>query len=349
MAPVKIGLIGLGFMGTTHFGIYRNLPDAQVAAIADLDPAKRAGDISKVCGNIGEGEGAKLDLAGVAVYADAFQMIAEADVDVIDICVPTPWHHDYILAALAAGRHVFTEKPVCRNLAELDRIAAAVAQSPKYFNVGMCIRTWPEYEHARTLLRSGRAGKLQSAFFRRLSPSVDGNGWKNWYLKEARSGGALLDLHLHDTDAICHFFGNPKAVSTFGARGIISDSGFDHVLTNYLYGDGTLIAAEGGWGAAKGIPFEMSFQLICEKATLKLDPTGYRVYWTDGRVETPVAADPALPTGWHRELAYFVRCVRDGVRPDKYQTPQQVFDSFRVAMAEEESAKTGKIVEVHYV
>ena len=73
MKDIKIGLIGFGFMGTTHWGVYKGIKGAKVTALADVDAAKRKGDISKVVGNIGGGDNSKpIDLTGVAVYKDGF-------------------------------------------------------------------------------------------------------------------------------------------------------------------------------------------------------------------------------------------------------------------------------------
>ena len=71
MKQVKVGIIGFGFMGTTHWGVYQGLKNAKVVAVADVDAAKRKGDISKVVGNIGGGDNSKpLDLSGVKAYAE---------------------------------------------------------------------------------------------------------------------------------------------------------------------------------------------------------------------------------------------------------------------------------------
>jgi len=347
---LKIGLIGLGFMGTTHYNIYKQLPDVQVVAVADVDADKRAGDIRKVHGNIGGGESVtQYDFSQVTAYADAMEMIKRPDLDIIDVCCPTPDHAKYIIAALDAGKNVFAEKPLCRTRAEMEQIAAAARRSQKFFNVGMCVRAWPEYRHAYEQFKAGAFGKLRTAEFRRLSPTVDGNAWENWYMQSARSGGALLDLHLHDCDLVRYFFGRPQSVTTRGQRGITSDNGIDHCRTRYEFGDGTLITAEGGWTAAPGVPFEMSFQLFCEKATVRFMAEGYKIYWNDGRVETPDLAAGALPTGWHQELAYFTACVRDGVKPEKYQTLDSILDSYCMILAEEKSCNSGAAEKVEYL
>lgn len=348
MEKVKIGLIGLGFMGTTHFGIYQALANAEITAIAEIDADKRSGDISKVSGNLENGAGAKLDMSSIKAYDNALDLIADPDIDVVDICIPTPFHADLIVAALAAGKHVFCEKPLCLDKTELEKITKAVRGSGKYFNLGMCVRAWPEYRHAYEYYKSGKAGAVRSATFKRISPSVDGNGWENWYMKEAMSRGAILDLHMHDADLVRYFFGRPKSLNAFGVRGVTSDNGIDHCICIYDYSDGALISAEGGWAPAKGAAFEMSFTIVCEKATLKMDSTGYHVFETNGNVITPeMPAD--LPTGWHQELAYFVDCVQKGITPDKYQNIDEIEDSYRMLLAEIESIDTKKTVEVKYV
>ncbi len=347
---VRIGLIGLGFMGSTHFRIHQSNPLAEVVAVADINPERRKGNISDVWGNIGDADNSQpLDFSNVETYADGLEMIQKADIDMVDICIPTPWHKEMILAALAADKHVFCEKPICRNLEQLEEIIAAVKKSPRYFNVGMCIRAWPEYRHAKELYDSGALGKLKCANFRRISPTTDGGGsWKNWFTFYEYCGGALLDMHLHDTDLVRYVFGKPKAVSAFGAKALRSDRSVDHVIARYDFGDGILISAEGGWGAAKTIPFEMSFLIICEKATLQLDNNGYKIHWENGKVETPKLDNAKLPTGWHQELYYFVKCIKDRVKPDKYQNIDELSDSFRMVMAEEQSIELNQAIEIKY-
>lgn len=349
MDKIRIGIIGLGFMGTTHFGIYQSLDHATVTAVSDTDPAKRSGDISAVAGNIGDGAGSHLDMTGITAFDDPYKMIESDLIDVVDICVPTPFHCDYAIAALQAGKHVFCEKPICRNLQQLGRLEAALAarKPGQQFNVGMCVRAWPEYDDAVKRIRNGELGKIHSASLRRISPSVVGNGWQNWYLHDEISGGALLDMHLHDTDFICYLFGKPKSVTSWGVRGIISDNGVDHVLTRYHYDDDKIITAEGAWAMSKGFQFEMSFIINGEKGTLQLDPQGYRAYWNDQRGTQELAPEnQGLPTGWHQELAYFVECICQGKDADRWQTPQSVIDAWKVAMAEIASVDSGRTMEI---
>jgi len=341
---VKVGIIGLGFMGTTHFDIYKNSAKATVKAVADVNPAKLKGDISSVVGNIGGGDNSKpLDLSGITTYADGMDLINDPEIELVDICVPVYLHKQYALAAIAAGKSVLCEKPLARSSAEAQEIADAAGKAGVKFLTGMCIRFWPEYKHALETVRSGAAGKILSATFKRVSPNIDGNGWQNWFMNSELSGGAILDLHLHDVDFVRQLMGMPKAVTAFGAKGIRCDkNGVDHVLTSFDYGDGSLVTLEGGWAPAKGTPFEMSFQIICENMTLRLGSDGYSLIHECGKVEKPQPALPGLPTGWHVEIDYLLDGILNDIKP--YMPLNEVVEAIRLVEAEIRSIEQKKTV-----
>lgn len=346
MEKVRIGLIGLGFMGSTHFGIHKANPDAVITALADVDERKRKGDISSVAGNIGNADNSKpLDLTGVKVYESGFDLIHDPNVDMVDICVPTPYHADLVKAAIAAKKYVFSEKPLCRNLEEASELAKAVKSAEKYVNFGLCVRAWPEYDFLKTEYKKGSFGKVLSATFRRLSPSIAGKHWEDWFMDGKRSGGALLDMHTHDTDFIVYMLGRPNAVTSIGRSIVSREKGIDHVITFYHYDDGSVVEAEGCWGAPSTTPFEMTFQVICEKATIRLMAEGFKIYWNDGRIETPAVE---ATTGWHVELKYFVDCIKNNIVPDRFQTFDSILDAFKVTAAEQTAVETGKRIEIAY-
>ncbi len=344
MTKIKVGIIGLGFMGTTHFNIYKDHELAEIAAIADVDERKRTGDISAVIGNISGGDNSKpLELENIKVYTDGMELINDPEIDLVDICVPVYLHKTYAMAALKAGKHVMCEKPLARNSKDAAEIVTEARKSNKAFMTGMCVRFWPEYQHTYQLIHSGQAGKLRSATFKRLSPDVDGSGWNNWFMKSELSGGAILDLHLHDTDFIRYLLGMPDSVDSFGVKGVRSDNGVDHVMTRYNFGNGSLVTAEGGWDAGKGTPFEMSYQIVCDNLTIRLSENGYMLIHNDGTTETPELGTD-LPTGWHREIDYLLGCIAKGTKPNKYMTLDDVVEAIRIVEAEVRSIETGERV-----
>ncbi len=346
---MNIGIIGLGFMGSTHFRIYDKHPLANIRAVADVDDAKLKGDWSSIVGNIGEADNSvPVDMTGISTYSDAMDLIRDPEVQLVDICVPTYLHKQYIIAALEAGKHVLSEKPLARNTEEAREIVEAAKKSKGHLMVGMCIRFWPEYQHAYQLVRSGKIGAVKAATFKRVSPSIAGTSWEDWFMQADKSGSALLDLHLHDTDAVHYFFGKPERVTSFGLKGFRSDHGVDHVVTRYDFGDQRLITAEGGWSPAGATPFEMSFLIVGEKATIRLSETGYKVIYEDGQVEEPAPANPDLPTGWHVEIDYLLRTLLDGQAPDSYMTIEEIAGSLAIIEAEQRSVDEGRTVRVSY-
>lgn len=347
---IKVGIIGIGFMGSTHFRIYNNHPLAEIKAIADVDEAKLKGDWSKIVGNIGDADNnIPIDLTGLNAYSNAYELINDPDIDLVDICVPTYLHAEYTIAALRAGRHVLCEKPIARNVKQARDIRSAYNESNKYLMIGMCIRFWPEYQHAYQLVKSGKLGKIKTATFKRVSPSLAGNSWEDWFMNNELSGSALTDLHLHDTDAIHYFFGKPKKVRSFGLKGFRSDSGIDHVFTNYQFENDMLVFGEGGWAAAGATPFEMSFMVVGEKGTIRLSESGYQIIYEDGTMESPSPAEPGLPTGWHVEIDYILNCIKKNKKPDGYLTIDQMVDSLAIIEAEYKSVTENKTIEVKYI
>jgi len=346
---MNVGIIGLGFMGSTHFRIYDKNPMADIKAIADVDEAKLNGDWSKIIGNIGEADNSvPVDLAGINTYSDAMQLISDPEIQLVDICLPTYLHKQYVIAALEAGKHVLCEKPLARTTIEAREILEASKKSNGQLMVGMCIRFWPEYQHAYQLVQSGAIGKIKSATFKRVSPSIAGISWEDWFMKADKSGSALLDLHLHDTDAVRYFFGKPSNVTSFGLKGFRSDHGVDHVLTRYDFGNDTLIFGEGSWAPAGATPFEMSFQIVGEKATVRLSETGYKVIYEDGHTEEPSPTNSDLPTGWHLEIDYLLRSLIEGKTPDDYMNIVEIVDSLAIIEAEQKSVDENKTVKVNY-
>lgn len=345
---VKVGIIGLGFMGTTHLEIYRSSGKAEVVAVADADAAKRRGDISSVVGNIGGRQSNSIDFTDIAVYDDGLKLIADPEVELVDICLPVFLHKKFALAAINAGKHVLCEKPLAMNSADAAEIVAAAKASDKCFMVGMCVRFWPEYRYVREQYKAGKYGRICNAFFKRFSPTVSGNGWDNWFADDAKSGGALLEMHLHDTDQVLSFFGRPQRVTTTGCKGMRSKDCWDHVFSFYDFGDGSMIVSEGGWTAAKKTPFEMSFQLICEQATVMFNHAGLNVYYEDGRTEKPDLSAFSKPTGWHEEIHYLLDSIIAGVPADRYIKPDELVDGISIIEAERKSAETGLPVAVDY-
>ena len=337
----RIGIVGFGFMGKMHFRCYKNNDNAQVVAICDAD-ANKLKENCEAVGNIKSTE-EQLDLTGIELYTDYDKMLAEANLDAVSITLPTFMHKDFTVKALQAGVNVLCEKPMALNENDcLDMIIEA-QQNNKILQIGHCIRFWPEYAKTKEIIDSGEYGKVKAASFRRLSLTPSWS-WNNWLTGQSdKSGGVILDLHIHDTDYIQYLFGFPKAVNSRGVKVITND--IDHVVTNYIFHDDIVVTAEGGWAMMPGFGFEMSFNIIMKKATILFDCTrtpAFKICPAQGDSFTP---EVAAGDGYSLEIEHFMKTI-EGQKVPQVTTPAESLDSVRIILAERKSAMTGKEVDL---
>jgi len=340
--PLRIGLVGLGMMGTTHYKSYQEVPEARVVAVCDPDARKLAGDWSAALGNIDTGAAQQTDLSALRKYTDFAALAADPEVDIVDLCVPTNQHAGMALAALAAGKHVFCEKPMARTSRLARQMIRAAGRAGRMLAVGHVLRFWPEYLMMKDMIDSRRYGAVRAAYFVRLSARPLWS-WDNWIQDAERSGAAALDLHIHDTDTVLWFFGRPAKVA---AAGMFEGSAVAHIVTEYRFEGGPLVVAEGGWNFPAPYPFRMEARILFEHAAVEyssLRTPALTVY--DGR--TGKAESPPVPaaSGYTEELRYFVDCVAAGREPERLR-PADSAAAVALVEAEVRSARAGRPVAV---
>ncbi|MCG3178454.1 MAG: Inositol 2-dehydrogenase/D-chiro-inositol 3-dehydrogenase [Phycisphaerae bacterium] len=337
---VRVGIVGLGFMGTAHFGYYSANPKARIVALCDRIQARREGDFSGVGGNLSASGGKGVDLSKIASYAKPEQLIADPNVDLVDICLPTDLHAKYAVLALKAGKHVINEKPMALTVADCDKVAAVAARAKGAYMVAQCIRFWPQYAVARQIVASGRLGPLKTIFLERLAPTPR-YSTQQWLLNAKRSGGAAFDLHVHDVDYANYLAGVPTHVSAVGYKG--ESGGFDHVTATLVYPKGVVATVRGGWTYPDKWSFEMAFTIECAKGTIHWRMTSGQpmTVITNNKVETPKVASS---DGWAEELKYLVNCIEKKQKPTVV-TARTSRDAIRTVVAEVRSAAAnGKVV-----
>jgi len=335
-AITRIGIIGLGMMGRTHYEAYQEIEDARVVAVSDVDPKRAAGDLAGTGGNVIAGGINKLPMETITGSTNYHDLLGNPEVDVVDICLPTTQHVEVVVAALKSGKHVLCEKPLARSSSEAQQIASAAASAKGFFMPAMCMRFWPQWSWLKNAVAEKRFGRVLSATFRRVAAMPPG-----WYKDGRISGGAALDLHIHDTDFIQHLFGMPNAVYS---RGYTKTSGeIDHLTTHYLYGDIPHVVAEGGWTLAQGYGFTMRYTVNFENATADYDLGREKsplLLIQDAKAD-PIDAGPGF--GYVGELRYFVDCAKNNRRPTVVTADDGV-RSIRIVEAEVQSARTGNVV-----
>lgn len=340
---MRVGLVGLGFMGRAHMGCYQKMANkgegATLVAICDVDE-KKLSSCEGTAGNLSRDEDA-VDLSKYTHYTCMEEMIKKESLDYVDICLPTHLHAPMSIKAMEMGVHVFCEKPMARSSALCADMIAASKRTGKKLMIGQCLRYWDVYQLAKQYVESGMFGKCIGAYFYRGGTTPTWS-WENWLLQNELSGGCLLDQHVHDIDAIVWMFGLPKAVST-AAINVIPGSGYDVVSTNYMYENGPMVNAQDDWTInGEGYNFEMLYRINFERGTLVFEKGRLMVHPADG---TSFQASFEGRDAYYDELLLFTDLLKNENAFDYISLLESHRQTMIVAEAEERSANNGGALE----
>lgn len=330
---LKVGLIGLGFMGHAHLDNYIRLENegfpVKLVAICDIDKSKFEG--KAVAGNIAVGNG-EYDFSKYNLYTELDEFLEKEAFDYIDITLPSYLHAQVTIKALNKGLHVFCEKPMALNSQDCKEMIEASNENKRMLMIGQCLRFWPEYEYLKECVETEKFGKVLSGYFYRGGATPTWSH-ENWLLQKEKSGGCLFDQHIHDVDTINWLFGTPNSVSTLG-KNVIVGNGYDIVSTNYIYEDGKVINAQDDWTLNGDYGFEMSFRVNFERGNLVFEKGFLKVNPNNDKAFTP---DLSKDTGYYRELKYFVESINNNTKLDRIK-PESTMATIRIAEAEQDSA-----------
>ncbi len=144
---LRVGIAGIGFMGMIHYLAYQKVRNAKVAAICTRDAKKLAGDWRGIQGNFGP-PGAQMELKGVRKYQRFEDLLADPDIDMVDLCLPPGEHAKAAIAALKAGKHVLCEKPITLNVVDAKKMLAAAKAADRQLLVAHVLPYFAEYTFA---------------------------------------------------------------------------------------------------------------------------------------------------------------------------------------------------------
>src|SRR5437588_3181743 len=253
---IKIGLLGCGGMALEHADGYQKIPtQAQVAAVADV--------VEVAALNMAQHVG------GARAFGDFRELIAEADVDAVDICLPHHLHRDAIVAAATAGKHILCEKPLCLSLAQADEITRAVEKGGVTL---MCAHNQlfdPAIRRARQMLDEGMLGRvyeIRTVDSFRLSMK-NGLLWRS--KKETMGGGELIDTGYHPSYMLLYLAANePVEVTAMLSKYVIASiEGEDSAQVLVRFADGPVGNIVTSW--AYDLPVgAWQFQVIGERGQI---------------------------------------------------------------------------------
>ena len=308
---LKIGIAGVGFMGWIHYHAYRSLPGVRVAAFSSRRESRRHGDWTDVGGNFGP-PGERIDVTEMNTHETVRQLIDDPDVDVVDVCLPTPRHADVVRESLEAGKRVLCEKPLTLGVAEARHLAelAATNDAIPRLLVAQILPFMTPYQYLLDVVSTGRLGTLTSIRTRRYVSPPD---WTDATAESDPTGGPVMDLHVHDAHLLTLLLGRCEDLTAH-----VADGRYE-VLATHAGG----VASSGGGVVASPVqPFAQGYEAMFERGTIRFDLTTFAdgapdatpvtVTTADGRVERPDLGNDDITLAFGRELAAAVVAFTGG-------------------------------------
>jgi len=338
---LRVGIIGAGNIATSaHLPAYAKLTDiAEVVAIADIVP-ERAKDAAEKFGI-------------PSYFASVEELMANVDVDYIDICTWTAAHAPVCIAAAKAGKHILCEKPLAATLEQGLAMEKAVKEAGVQFMIAVVTRYGAQQIKFRELYEEGVFGEIYAAKTMYVRRRGTPQGW--FTDKEMAGGGPVLDIGVHAIDRTWYLMDRPKPVSVsaetsyrigdFKTKGIERWKPFDmgkgvfdtedSATVFFRFEGGKTMMAEIAW-AING-PQIATTQLFGSKAGCTFDPL--TIYGEDEEGYLSDTTPEITPNNhFEEEIRHFVECLNEGKTPispmEDAVTVQRMLDGIYRSAAE---------------
>lgn len=322
--PLRVGVIGLG-MGSVHVDAFSRVPGVEVIALAGKEVERRT--------QLGE-------QWGIPHLLDEWaDLVALPDVDIVSIATPNSLHHPIALAALAAGKHVFCEKPLALDTEQAREMVAAAIEHDRVLEVAFNHRRRADVQYAKTYLEEVGIGRIyhsRASWKRRAGIP----GLHSWFTSKRMSGGgALIDLGPHVLDSLLFLLGERRVVAVsavahgelgragYGAMDrreqMAGDSGLfeveDLASALFRFDDGSSATFEITWASHTIDDEDISIELLGVDGGVRLFVPRYasddtlRFYRDVAGRPVEIAPDVHVPGGEHPlVIAEFIEHVRSG-------------------------------------
>jgi UDP-N-acetylglucosamine 3-dehydrogenase len=319
---LKIGLIGAGFMGNVHLKAYARIPNVEVVGVVDVRPAAAK---------------AGAELVGARPFSSYEDLVEE--VDLIDICLPTPYHRDFAVRAARDGKHVVLEKPMARSLEEAAEMLEAFESSEGELFVAHVVRFFPEYVRLKRMVEEDAFGTIGVVRTSRKVPFLP--AWNDWYADWRASGGLIVDMLIHDFDFLRWAFGEVERVyakSIFGRE----FNRIDYALITLGFLNGTIAHVEGHWGYPAAFCYTTEIAGTRALATVESAKVALLdVLVQEGAVSAEDGKSPdslVQRSPFQAELEHFIHCAKAGEKP--VVSAQDAYEALRISLAAMKSAIT---------
>jgi predicted dehydrogenase len=329
---MKIGILGAGAMGNAHISGFRSLnrQNAVYTSVCDIDRDK--------CGNFAR----QYDLKA---YSELPDFLADTDIDVVDLCLPSFMHEEYAVKIAEAGKHMLIEKPVAFTMQAAENIFNAARQNNVRVMIAQVIRFWPEYVKIKEMYDAGELGDIIGIYAARLSQLAS---WSDWYKHPNKSGEALMNLTLHDIDYLHYLLGKPQSVYSAGYRDEYGN--YNDVMNIFKFASGANAVVDGSSNMTPGYPFTMKFRVLGTKGTVEYtfisgenigpESASSLMWYRNGEKALNLKVENEDPYG--KEVQYFIDCILSGENTGKV-SEQSIMDVLASIIAAKDSLLTGEI------
>jgi UDP-N-acetylglucosamine 3-dehydrogenase len=324
MYMFNIILIGAGTMGRVHAEAYAQMKNVKVVGIVD----PHIENAQKLAG--------PLKSKAFSSFEEALPFIKQ--VNVIDICLPTHLHKEFVIKSADEGKHVICEKPLAGNLNDAVYMIEYCKEKGVRLFVGHVLRFFPEYKHAKQMIESGKAGTVKLARTSRGGKFPEGSA--NWFANIEQSGGLILDMIIHDFDFLRWCFGEVERVYAKSASEH-GDTILQYALVTLRFRSGVIAHVEGSW-AHEG--FTMKFELSGTTGVIDYDSSQEQPVVFVNRAksvnqsgiavtESPIAFNP-----YYLELQHFLSCLEQN--EESIVTADDAYKAMEISLAAIESIRT---------
>ena len=299
---LKVAMIGLGAMGSTHYNLLREMNDVEIIALVDVE-AHKVEEKALEC--------------NACAFTDINEMLSCEKPDFVIICTPSYLHAEHAIAVMNNGIHVLSEKPAALNEDDIVALYSCADETNVFYMVANVLRFWPEYIWLKENVISEQYGKLMNLQLYRQGEAPK-YSWQNWMMDIKRSGLVPFDLHIHDIDMMIYLLGKPDNVSPYESKGVFGQ----YIETTCEYKSGTRVQARAAWYNCP-VPFHMGYEAVFENGNAVFVNDKLNFYSAKGEIIIPdmkaslsgSEINVANMSGYYREIRYFIDCIKNSKKP----------------------------------
>jgi len=325
----RVAVIGFGFMGIVHSQNILKCEGLELAAIIEKDVDSVAQKVNDPVGNFSTGDTDVDAIKNIPVYSSIELCLENEQLDAVHVCVHTDLHYLMVKEALSNGLHVLVEKPFVLDIQQGEELIRLAKERNLILMVAHVVRFMSPYKKLVEIIESKDYGTMNFLSLTRFSGLPVWGQWKEKQKDFGISGGALLDLVIHDIDFAVFVLGEkPEKIESTILQGKLSNQDYLNATWHYP-SKGLTVKIEGGNIFHTNFPFQAGFTAVFDKATVSFSTNDSENIHIDNDTERISIPANDLGDGYFNEITLFSECLSSGVIPEKY-IPESALETVKL-------------------